>query len=287
MAQNREYSHKVIEKWTDAAQASGSDNFQQGTKFTFIQFERFLNLSDTVALSLEGKHCLDFGCGGRRPFSIAAMLYLFGADQISCIDVCDVKNTPEVARGLFCLLAVMALGMSGFESKRLYRPKYIRKRIADFNLDALKAGNLRKGLPRGIKHYIGDYLDLHKQIGQLDLMVSSSVFEHIPNLEKVLKIYKMNMNPNGFIYTDIDYRDHRLYTLKLSPWQYLLDGLDVTPGYINKIRHTDMIKLINDAGFSVVSIDQVLAEPPKEVLAKAKHISNKDLCTLQDTLMLA
>jgi 2-polyprenyl-3-methyl-5-hydroxy-6-metoxy-1,4-benzoquinol methylase len=258
---------QAIDTWSAAIESSMAPDFPLGPRIPFIQFGRFLALADKVSLNLKGKRCIDFGCGATRPFSIASLMYLLGAKSVIAIDVTPCQNHAGIAKGIWSMLAVLSLGASGLEKYTTYNLKLVKTRMADFDLDALQQGRLMEGLPKSIKQHVGDYLDIESELGPFDVMISNSVFEHVPDLKGTMQIFRKNLQPGGAIYTDIDYRDHRMYVSGLSPWQYLMDDDDVSPGYINKIRHSAMNQLIAETGFRVVASDQVVNVPPPQVIA--------------------
>jgi 2-polyprenyl-3-methyl-5-hydroxy-6-metoxy-1,4-benzoquinol methylase len=279
-----------IDTWKKAIDASMATDFPLGPRIPFIQFGRFLALADKVSLNLEDKKCIDFGCGATRPFSIATLMFLFGAKNVVAIDVVPFGNHSAVAQGLWHMLAVLALEASGLEKYSTYKRKLIKSRLAEFDLAALREGRLMEGLPKAIQQNVGDYLAIEKYVGTFDVMISNSVFEHIPKLKETMQLLRKNLQPEGCIYTDIDYRDHRMYVSGLSPWAYLLDDGDVSSGYINKIRHSAMMDLIDETGFRVIASDQVVNTPPPQVTenihSRYGTVSGCDLMVVQDTLLL-
>lgn len=280
----------IISLWSNSIEATTNLDFHIGPAIPFIQIGRFLDLAAGINLDIQDKSCMDYGCGQSRSFSIATLLYLFGAKHIVSIDIESHYDEAALAKGLWCLLTVLAVDTSSLKINSFYQNKIIKARIFDFDLDALKQGLLYKGLPTAIKYYSGNYHYLAKEIGGLDIIVSNSVFEHDPEIEITLKIFKQYLHPNGCIYTDIDYRDHRLYLKGLSPWQYLIDEDDVYLGYINKIRSTEMQNIIRKSGFNISGINQESLSPPQEIIDQLrpqyKNMSNNDLNIVQDSLII-
>ncbi|MCX7143122.1 MAG: class I SAM-dependent methyltransferase [Proteobacteria bacterium] len=272
------------------AEYSEAAEFPQGPRIPFIQFGRFLALADGVSLSLRGKRCVDFGCGAARPFSIASLMYLLGAESAIAIDVTPCADTAAIAKGLWFMLDALSAGNSGLEQYATYDLELVKARLIDFDADALRQGRLMEGLPKAIRHCVGDYLAIESELGVFDVMISNSVFEHIPDLDRTMRAFRKNLRQGGVIYADIDYRDHRFYVSGASPWQYLMDDDDVSPGYINKVRHAAMKQLVGNAGLRIVASAQVVTPAPPEVLqnmhARYRGASVDDLAVVQDSVLL-
>ncbi len=280
----------IMSLWFNAIASTVHSGFNTGPAIPFIQLGRFLELADKANFNVEGKRCMDYGCGQDRTFSIATLLYLLGSESVVVIDTLPPNDESILAKRVWYLLAVLALDTSALKLKSTYQNQIIKTRIFDFDLDALKQGCLYDGLPNSIKLYTGDYHNLAEEIGELDTIVSNSVFEHDPKIETTLKIFRKYLRQDGCIYTDIDYRDHRMYVSGLSPWQYLIDDSDVSPNYINKIRTTEMKNIIHNADFNIAALNQISTPPIQEVidqfLPKYQKLHNHDINILQDTLLL-
>ena len=280
----------IMSLWFNAIESTIQPGFNVGPAIPFIQLGRFLELADKVDFNVSGKRCMDYGCGQDRTFSIATLLYLLGAESVVLIDTLPPHNESMLAKGIWYLLAILALDTSALKLNPKGLNKIIKTRIFDFDLDALKQGNLYGGLPHNIKLYTGNYHYLAEEIGALDTIISNSVFEHDMKIEKTLTIFRQYLLPEGCIYTDIDYRDHRMYLEGLSPWQYLIDDSDVSPDYINKIRMIEMRKIIRRSGFDIAASNQISTSPQKETmdkfLPKYQNLHSDDIHILQDSLFL-
>lgn len=199
--------------WVNAAtESKGLNNFR-GPGAPLIQFDRFLSLAENAPVRIDVDKAMDFGCGAGRPFSISTLLYLFGAREVVALDVVayDETQAPSIAKNLWLLLMIMLAGESGLEYSKLYNRKLIESRVCDFDMDALRAGRLSEGLPGAIQQKAGDYVTLADEIGSIDLVLSNSVFEHVASLRETMRLLRTHMAPSGFVYSDIDYRDHRQY----------------------------------------------------------------------------
>lgn len=283
---------QLISLWSRAADSSKATGVPRGPGAPLIQFDRFLSLMERSGVKLNAMRGLDFGCGCTRPYSIASLLYLFGVSEVVAIDVAAYQDTeaPAIAKGLWLLLAVMSLGESGLEVHASYNRSTVLSRLADFDLDALRNGRLREGIPAAIQHRVGEYAQLAPEIGPIDVVVSNSVFEHVPDLQHTLAAFRTHLRNQGVIYSDIDYRDHRMYVNGLSPWEYLMDDSDVSPGYINKIRCSAMYQLLDHARLRVLASNPLVNPLPDEVRARLharyQGLSERDLTVVQDSVLL-
>jgi len=97
------------------------------------------------------------------------------------------------------------------------------------------------------------------------------------------------MLDDSIIFADIDYRDHRRYTIGSSPWLYLVDDGDHESNYINKIRHREMLSIINESGFNIIdSIERKYDVPSnilREILPRYKPLEHEDISTLESRII--
>lgn len=240
--------------------------FAWGPAIAFVQMKRLAGMLIRQRVSLHGKTCIDFGCGSIRPLSVSSLLYLLGADSVLAVDMAEPGNERLRAVGLYALILAVLSGRLRFDTTGLgVTPRALRDRCAAFDLGALLNGDLR-GVPPAIRLQAGDYMALPEQERRFDLLTSYSVLEHVADLSSYLSSFRSSISAAGMLYSAIDYRDHRRYTTRASAWQYLLDDGDHAPGYINKIRHSEMLRRIAGAGFTVAQCEVVREEPPAQEL---------------------
>jgi 2-polyprenyl-3-methyl-5-hydroxy-6-metoxy-1,4-benzoquinol methylase len=136
----------------------------------------------------------------------------------------------------------------------------------------------------------GDYLSLPAHEQRFDLLVSYSVLEHVADPGLLFRAFRSAISRSGLIYAAVDYRDHRRYTVNTSRWQYLLDDSDHAPHYINKVRHSGMLRLAEAAGFSVAHSRVVHEEPPRQELERFlphyRSLSYEDITITEAHLLL-
>ena len=272
-----EFQNRIIENLT---QNSSIPSFRGGY-YSFLQICQLLELGRAHPNLIKGKRIIDFGCGATRPITSSTLLYLLGASSTLAIDLERPFDPAAVAVAEYgnIVSVISGLSMIDFTISDV-DITYACRRAADFDLAGLLKGELYQSLPRAIEHKICRYQDLSVEQKKFDVMISSSVFEHVADIEDVLTHARQSISANGFIYTSVDFRDHRLYSRGLSGWQYLLDGGDHEPNYINKIRFTEMTMIFNRTGFEVVSSKVIREELPPSVndnlLPEYKSLSTLD-----------
>jgi SAM-dependent methyltransferase len=246
--------------------------FVVGPHVPEIQFGHLLELTASRGLHLEGKKVIDFGCGAHRPLSGALLYYLCGASNVLAIDIEAMFDRGSVATGVIAQVLSIMFNKACFDfSSAGASRKLALRRLADLDLTALVGGDLRTGLPASIQWRNSYYEELSKEEQAFDVLISNTVFEHISDLSGTFNTLRANINPGGFMIIVIDYKDHRIYNRTAqSYFQYLMDGSDHLPGYINKVRHSEFVRTAAGAGFSVE--DCVLEVTPPSSQERARFL---------------
>lgn len=276
---------QVEKAFSDLIDASKNPDFHAGPRITLLQFDEIVKMLESVGLTLKGRRCIDLGCGSTRPYNIATLLHLAGAKSVLSLDMeSDGTRQREIALGIAATLATAMLSYSQISFRKVdIDAAYVYGAASEFHLENLVRGKLEESLPVVIRRHVGSYESLDDDSKKFDAIVSNSVFEHIGNISDLLSELRKNISADGFIATSIDYRDHRTYAQGASPWEFLFDDSDYTPGYINKIRHTEMMDIIARSGFSVAYsrlVEQKLPDADRrKILEKYSKMSNIDLET--------
>jgi 2-polyprenyl-3-methyl-5-hydroxy-6-metoxy-1,4-benzoquinol methylase len=263
----------------------------RGGYYSFYQVNQLLGIAGQRSGLIAGKRVIDFGCGATRPVTVSVLLYLLGASSTLAIDLERPFDPGAVAVAEYCNILSVISGLSLIEwAKAGVDPGFARRRAAEFDMAALLNGDLQTGLAPAVGYRISRYQDLPPDARAFDLMVSGSVFEHVADISDVMACARKSISPDGYIYTDVDFRDHRLYSQGLSQWQYLLDDGDHAPGYINKIRFTEMHALFERAGYAIVECQPVRETLPPTVeaaiLPRYRAMSDVDRETVQAKFLL-
>lgn len=228
---------------------------------TFGFYKRALRHADIL-----DKVILDFGCGCQEALAIAVLLWANGARGVLAVDSDPLVSESRTGRFLYDFIITCLIQPEPFVWEQTQIAEF-RHKLLSLDLRAFRSGYISPLFTAApILHAVGDILELDLPDGKIDGMVSQSVFEHVGNCEQVLRQLHRKLVPGGLLCSAIDFRDHRFYTEGSSPWRYLLDDGDYYPGYINKMRFSQMMELFKTCGFSVVSNDLVEDQPPADIL---------------------
>ena len=106
--------------------------------------------------------------------------------------------------------------------------------------------------------------------GSFDLLLTTSTLEHIPesDLAAILREGHRLLRPGGLVACHIDYSDHwSHFDPTISPYNFLQyeqsewDKLNPSLMWQNRLRHSDYLRLFDDAGFEVLSADVLATDP--------------------------
>lgn len=130
--------------------------------------------------------------------------------------------------------------------------------------------------------------------GEIDLAYSHTVLEHIPPaaLAEIFALVRSRLKPGGMFCNGIDSSDHRrCYDEDLSHIDFLRYSefgwklLCINPqDYTNRLRHSDYIALLADAGFRVLDAQVLVPSGALETLepdrlpARFRGKTPEDLC---------
>jgi predicted SAM-dependent methyltransferase len=123
-------------------------------------------------------------------------------------------------------------------------------------------------------------------INNVDLIYSNNVLEHIKNVELNIKSMSRILKPGGYLYHNIDLRDHYnlnkpflFYKYEDQIWQKYLTREGVS--YTNRLRYDDFIRMFKENGFEVIHYQTTKQECDMSNLS-SKYRS-KDIDSLQTT----
>jgi 2-polyprenyl-3-methyl-5-hydroxy-6-metoxy-1,4-benzoquinol methylase len=110
--------------------------------------------------------------------------------------------------------------------------------------------------------------------GPVDCTCSNEVLEHVPTaaMAPLLTGLKAATKPDGVTTHSIDYSDHyarsdknvsrfNFLTFSDEDWAKYNTGMQ----HVNRLRHSDYVRMFRDAGFSILEETPVPGEPLKEV----------------------
>jgi hypothetical protein len=193
--------------------------------------------------------------------SLPVGLYLAGAAAVHTFDIARLTNAARISDLLVQVAAAADAGTLERECPWVLPARliHVRELAADppVDLDALLAA-------MGITYHVGDATRSGLAPGTAGLFVTNNVFEHVP-AEAILALLgeaHSTGSPAALISHHIDLRDHYakfdrsvgVYnSLRFSSrqWRYLNSRMEPQ----NRLRHSDYLQLIDEAGFELLLDD--------------------------------
>ncbi len=202
---------------------------------------QYLNVLNKQDISIVGKKCLLFGYGGN--FGLGCMLLEKGAKHVILMDKYAHPNTK---RNLALL--------PRYEKYLEYTDKEI--------------------LPRS------DYITLHHEDIQklsttVDIVLSSSVFEHVEDVEEVTQALAALMNPKGVQVHFIDLRDHFFkYPFEMLCYSEKIWYKWLNPSsYLNRYRMFDYQRVFEQ---NFTNVEIIVLERNMDVFKKVQSRVRKE-----------
>lgn len=146
-----------------------------------------------------------------------------------------------------------------------------------------------------IKYVAPEDMRSYKEDKPFNICISTNTLEHIPksDIEKILSNTYKILDDGGLLSAKIDYSDHYSHTdPSISPLNYLQysasqwDRYNHSSHFQNRMRHSDYIKLIQEAGFEIISqdCDHYNAKVPDKVLCRQEY-SDDDITALHGYIL--
>jgi hypothetical protein len=122
--------------------------------------------------------------------------------------------------------------------------------------------------------------------GSIDMIYSQAVLEHVTDLSGVYEVMRRWLKPAGTMSHQIDYRCHGKadqwnghWTYSDSIWKVIVGR---RPYLLNRAPHSEHMRLLKSAGFSIVKERPVRAVSelkPQQLAARFRSLSEQDLTT--------
>lgn len=215
-----------------------------------------------------GKRILEIGSGWHP---IAAMTFL--AAGAASVTLTDVERLLDAR-----------LIRSAIEFVR-ERRDYMIEKIGRAGIERIdiKDGTVEEMLRRLGLTYLLPYRATMSPDGSADIIVSRTVFEHIPvvTLEAMLDEFRRILVPGGAMVHFIDPSDHywqsdrsisRCNFLKYEDWQWRLLSLH-PQAYHNRLRHSDFAAMFKRHGFKIIFEHRLTRESEQREIATMKLAS--------------
>lgn len=249
--------------------------------FCFLNPNRSLNhlkerLKAAPGKILNGAHIVDYGCGAHNPFSQAAILLANGARQVTCIEPSIISRSLSIAAVMQTVIAIFtdpdAFLLEGGSGDQM------RERLAGVDWKRLLSDG--GSGPVKLLNSLGEISE------KFDLMISTSVLEHLKEPEREFDLMNTWMNRDGVAVHSVDFTDHRHTDPDYHPFKFYFDGMHKD---INGLRVSQLDRLLRDAGL-FTTLSRVLEHD--EDLNRAKlvprysDLSDQDLHTRGATFTL-
>ncbi|MEZ0003809.1 methyltransferase domain-containing protein [Sinorhizobium fredii] len=231
---------------------------------------------------------LDYGCGTLNALSQSIIFIANGAQKVFAVE-------PATTRWEMTRRSALELVKAIFDAPEDFNfsgstPEQIRSRVASIDFGAIKQAAKEK---KSGKIDLGpiqkcDWLSDVPSETQFDLMVSTSVLEHVSALGDEAKLQASLLKHGGAAIHAVDFTDHRYDDVAYHPFKFYYDGSFKD---CNGLRVGQMEGMFRDAGFKVSIFDQVKVDMStidmSRVSERFSSLSENDLTTRSATFVLA
>jgi hypothetical protein len=230
---------------------------------------------------------LDFGCGVHDPIAAGCYYYLNGFARSVASDLQRPRNPVYSAVSMYELLADIALFADRYvlasSDRRTFAERFLELPSADF-----ATGEFERALQKlagRVDLRVGPLQDLDVEDNELGLAISFAVLERVDDLESVAQWLFRKSRPGAAQYHFVDMADPRSYApgTAFNPWSFLAE--EAAPSGMNRLRKSEYIRSIEDAGFEILAVKAQESEIPhgvfRKLLPKWQDMSEEDLRTLK------
>ena len=230
--------------------------------------------------TVRGARLLELGPG--RSLGQLFLVSLLGAEAAIAV---DVRRYATATTGAGVYRAILDRLEGWVRDGRFPGPVDLDAAFAR-GLDLLPPGAEFPRLGKGIDYAILRGRTLPLPSASIDLAISCSVLEHVADPAGIYRELARVLRPGALMSHIIDLRDHH----RPEPFDFLrypdrlwslMQGRSA--GFTNRLRGSDHLRLIREAGFEVVDAERRLAEaaPPAETLApRFRGLDPDDIRTL-------
>lgn len=234
---------------------------------------------------LDGDTYLDLGCGVHNPLGLSSVIYLNGALRAFALDLSG-SDSARAALALYDLLVDCVTEPDAWKWSTVDETTF-RQRLARFDLKALKAGDLPKGIADvPIFHHVGDIVHPPFRDYSIDLVSSHLVLEHFLDFRAgMARLFRLT-SPQGMGIHWIDLSDHRRYQDpdRFHCWSFLAEDDDWTDGRCNRLRAEEIRQICEEVGFEVLKFKCFREDMPPcfrhELRGRFKLMPDDELSTV-------
>ncbi|MBL8737375.1 MAG: class I SAM-dependent methyltransferase [Planctomycetes bacterium] len=221
----------------------------------------------------EGVH-VDIGCGSINPYARMFTHLMLGAARGHCIDLDQVADDGAAIRALARLAAAAVLTPRRLFHDHPIDAQRILGNLGGFDLARLELGEADAIDRKRLVFHQRPIEDTGLDTGSVDLVVSNSVFEHLPDVDAVLAELARITRHGGHGVHGIDTVDHRWYgDPSLHPYEFLtIDSNERIVHGCNRLRLFEYRPLFERHGFEILDHQVVQKlEIPAEFRARMRE----------------
>lgn len=235
---------------------------------------------------------LDLGCGAHDPIALSAYYYLNGFERTIACDLQDARNPVYSALSMYDILAHMHMFPKDFCLEGTHGQLF-KNRLGELQAKKFSDGQWDEALAAlhgKVEHKAMNVLDLPVAHNELGFATSFAVLEHVEDIDAVVEWLYRKSKPGAVQFHFIDMADHRSYTPDsgANAWSFLTE--ETAPEGMNRLRKSEHIAAVQNAGFRILSQKQTKDELPDETMAGLlepwKSMSAEDLQTTKLTLVI-
>ncbi|MEM8552462.1 MAG: methyltransferase domain-containing protein [Pseudomonadota bacterium] len=233
---------------------------------------------------------VDFGAGVHDPIALATYFYLNGFQRAVANDLSPPRSARYSAQSMATILTEMAADPERFLMAGADEGVF-RARLREFDVAAFRAGDFAAGFAgtQGrVRHVVGDIVNADIEPGEASVIVSFAVFEHVSDVDGVLRFLYERTAPGGLGYHFIDLADHRAYRNDGAYDAFTFLTEEEGPRNLNRLRRGEHISAFERAGFSILAQSarhRPVSAPTRErLLAPWKDLPEDELSAISLTL---
>jgi SAM-dependent methyltransferase len=209
---------------------------------------------DEPRATIQGATFLALGCGSANPLGLSMLMCALGARHAVGIDLDPVADAARAARGMVRVVQSLLL-----DPRTICVDHAITREQIIANIDGIDLAGLQRGDPGALGARFGYHnasaADMPLPDGSVDIVVSNSFFEHLPDVPAVLRELHRVTSPGAYSTHAIDGVDHRWY--RDGSLHELAFLREPGPGLLrgtNRIRPLEFAALFEGHGFEVQQI---------------------------------
>jgi SAM-dependent methyltransferase len=220
-----------------------------GTQFRFVH-----HCWKSHKIPIEGAVHVDIGCGSVNPLARLFTHLMLGVDRVVGIDLDVPTDLDESARNLARLAGAAILDPSRIYGDYPITPQKVLGNLAGFDLAKLQRGDPSGADQRRMGLLQKPIESTGLATASVDVVISNSVFEHLPQLDATLAELARITKPGGYGLHGIDTVDHRWYgEPHLHQLEFLtLNSKEPIVFGCNRVRLFEFPELFRRHGFEIV-----------------------------------